>query len=336
MTDMGMEMAQRAVLSNLVNTDLGALAEQGKEALEQYIGVRPLVCIAALALFLVLAVALIVLACLLAKQKKRRGKLPMTEELQAPMQVKSVAVGKLHEQGERSSQQDCFGVSDESFMESRGLLAVVADGMGGLSDGEKVSTAVVETVLDGFTLYQGSASPDQQLLYLARQAVERVNGMLGASGLKKSGSTLVMGLVKSGLFYFLSVGDSRVCLYRDKMLMQLNREHIFMHKLALDAANGEAALQEVYTDSRKSGLTSFLGMGALAHLDMPAEPLVLLPGDKLVLMSDGVFNALSREELEACLELEPDACIGRIKGAIQEKAFTNQDNYTAVVLACGA
>lgn len=180
---MGMEMAQRAVLRNLVNTELGALAEQGKEALGQYIGVRPLVCIAALALFLVLAA---VLACLLAKQKKRRGKLPMTEEIQAPKQVKSVAVGKLHEQGERSSQQDCFGVSDESFMESRGLLAVVADGMGGLADGEKVSTAVVETVLDGFMLYQGSASPDQQLLYLARQAVERVNGMLGVSGLKKA------------------------------------------------------------------------------------------------------------------------------------------------------
>lgn len=248
-----------------------------------------------------------------------------------------VRIGKLHEQGARPGQQDCFGVSDESLMEGRGLLAVVADGMGGLSDGEKVSGAVVDAVLDHFALYQGQCTIEQQLLMLAKQAVERVNGLLGESGLRKSGSTMVMGLVRDGAFSFLSVGDSRVCLYRDGILMQLNREHVYRNKLALDAVNGELPLQEVYADARRDGLISFLGMGALECMDMPSAPVRLLPGDKLLLMSDGVYNALPEQELAQCMEAPPEDAAQQLHRAIEEKAFSNQDNYTAVIIEylCG-
>lgn len=70
-------------------------------------------------------------------------------------------IGKLHEQGERSGQQDCFGVSDESLMQTHGLLAVVADGMGGLSDGDRVSVKAVETILDSFAMYQDAGGACQ-------------------------------------------------------------------------------------------------------------------------------------------------------------------------------
>lgn len=256
---------------------------------------------------------------------------PLPEETAVP----AVRIGKLHEQGARAGQQDCFGVSDESLMEDRGLLAVVADGMGGLADGEKVSEAVVGAVLDGFILYQGICTPEQQLLMLAKQAAACVNGLLGASGIRKSGSTMVMGLVRDGAFSFLSVGDSRVCLYRQGILMQLNREHVFKDKLALDAVNGKIPLQEVYTDSRRSGLTSFVGMGALEHIDLPSSPVKLVFGDKLLLMSDGVYNALDEQELTACLDAAPVRAVERLRQAIQEKAYTNQDNYTAVLIEYG-
>ncbi len=244
-------------------------------------------------------------------------------------------IGKLHEQGERAGQQDCFGVSDESLIPDKGLLAVVADGMGGLSDGDRVSAVAVEAVLDSFTLYQGRCTPEQQLTLLARQAVESVNGFLGTSGQSKSGCTLLLGLVRDGRFTFLSVGDSRVCLYRHGELMQLNREHIYRNKLALDAVNGELPLQEAYSDPKGNGLVSFVGMGVLAYMDMPAGPMRLLGGDKLLLMSDGVYNALEEEELKQALEAEPEEAVERLRQAIEEKAYTNQDNYTAVVIGYG-
>lgn len=248
--------------------------------------------------------------------------------------VESVLIGKLHELGERSGQQDCFGVSDESLMQTHGLLAVVADGMGGLSDGDKVSTVAVEAILDNFFLYQGKCTLEQQLLMLVQSAVESVNKLLAPSGFSKSGSTLIMGLLRESAFSFLSVGDSRVCLYRQGILMQLNREHIYKNKLALDAVNGELPLQEVYGDSRGSGLVSFLGMGALQYIDFPAEPIRLVAGDKLLLMSDGVYNALDNATLAKCLEEEPDEAVVQIRDAIQEKGYSNQDNYTAVIIGC--
>lgn len=326
------------ILSGLVVDDLNKFVnqtEQNADMLSGYMGVRTPLFIAAVILIGVLILAFLLLLCVCLRLKKRKRALTMESALSlAEKPVETVQIGKLHEQGERSGQQDCFGVSDESLMQTHGLLAVVADGMGGLSDGDKVSTAAVETILDNFFLYQGKCTPEQQLLMLAQYAVESVNKLLGPDGFSKSGSTLVMGLLRESAFSFLSVGDSRICLYRHGILMQLNREHIYKNKLALDAVNGEIALPDVYSDTRGSGLISFLGMEVLQYIDFPAEPVRLIAGDKLLLMSDGVYNALDNDELGRCLEAAPEEAAEQIRKAIQEKGYTNQDNYTAVIIGC--
>lgn len=249
--------------------------------------------------------------------------------------VERLSIGKLHEQGAREGQQDCFAVSDETLMSTHGLLAVVADGMGGLADGDKVSAAAVQTVLDSFVLCRDAERPEQLLLTLAQKAVQAVNELLGPEGFRKSGSTLAMGLVREGSFSFLNIGDSRICLYRGGVLTQLNREHTYQNDLALRAVNGELSVQEALSDPQGAGLTSFLGMGKLTQIDLPAAPIRLLPGDKLVLMSDGVYNALDDRELSRALEAEPEQAVQAIRAAIREKSYTNQDNYTAVILGCG-
>lgn len=326
------------ILDSLSVNDLSEFleqAEQNTDMLNGYMEVRMSLIIAAGIFIGVLILAFLVLLCVCLKLKKRKRALTMESALSLTEKpVETVQIGKLHEQGERSGQQDCFGVSDESLMQTHGLLAVVADGMGGLSDGDKVSTAAVETILDNFFLYQGKCTPEQQLLMLAQYAVESVNKLLGPDGFSKSGSTLVMGLLRESAFSFLSVGDSRICLYRHGILMQLNREHIYKNKLALDAVNGEIALPDVYSDTRGSGLISFLGMEVLQYIDFPAEPVRLIAGDKLLLMSDGVYNALDNDELGGCLEAAPEEAAEQIRKAIQEKGYTNQDNYTAVIIGC--
>ena len=275
------------------------------------------------ALFLALALALAAL-WLVRRRRTVRGK-----AAEAPAGVR---VGKVHEQGAREGQQDCFAVSDEALFPTRGLLAVVADGMGGLADGEKVSATAVQSILDTFLACRGGEDPEQLLLVLAQGAVQAVNRQLGPEGFRESGSTLVMGLVRSGSLFFLSVGDSRICLLRRGVLTQLNREHIYRRELALRMVNGQLKLPEVYASSRGAGLTSFLGMGELTAVDMPAAPLHLLPGDRVVLMSDGVYNALEEELLRALAAETPEAAAEAVREAVREKDYQNQDNYTAVIL----
>lgn len=250
--------------------------------------------------------------------------------------IRQIKVGKLHGQGARSYQQDSFGISDPGLLAGSGLLAVVADGMGGLSDGDKISTAVVETALDGFTYSQGQGTPEQVLLTLTQWSVREVNRQLGPDRYRASGSTMAMGLIRDGRFSWVSVGDSRICLYRSGQLIQLNREHDLKQKLALQAINGEIPLQEVYTNKQRDGLVSFMGMGALDQVDLPSNPLTLLPGDQLVLMSDGVYNALEQAEICAALDKGAEAAPAELEQMIQSKAYPDQDNYTAVILSCEA
>lgn len=284
---------------------------------------------AVLGLTVVLLIWITVLLFSARRRKKAAAQLMCSSD-----PVTSIHVGKLHDQGAREYQQDNFGISDERTFCTTGLLAVVADGMGGLKDGDRVSAALVETALDGFLYSQGQGTPEQVLLTLTQWGVQEVNRLLGPENYRKSGSTLVMGLIRGNLFSWISVGDSRICLYRAGQLLQLNREHDFKQKLILQAVNGEIPLQEVYTDKRSGGLVSFLGMGQLEQIDLPVEPLQLLPGDKLILMTDGVYNALEDSEIIAALALDENDAPEALHKAIQQKAFSDQDNYTAVILTC--
>lgn len=287
-----------------------------------------------------LAICTVVLAFLLYKKTKSGSGMPCTNKLtpeitstQALEQpICSPGIGKVHCQGAREYQEDCFAVSEPDAALSRGLLAVVSDGMGGLEDGEQVSQTAVGTAISEF--YELGGDADLVLMTLLNKANDAVNKFLGPERLYKCGATMVMGLIKNGYFHYISVGDSRICLFRDGILIQLNREHVFKNELLHRAVNGEASFQEAYEHPKRAGLSSFLGQGNLKYVDIGAKPVSVCPGDKFILMSDGVYNALSAEELSSALVLGPEDAAEEIQRLIEAKAFTNQDNYTAVIIGC--
>lgn len=241
-------------------------------------------------------------------------------------------VEKLHELGARKNQQDCFAVSPPELAKEHGLLMVVADGMGGLSDGDKISQAAVSAALNAFFSIDGT--PEQVLIGLLTYANRAVYRLSGSDGALTGGTTILMGLLKDNMFHYLSVGDSRICLYRDGQLYQLNREHVYRMDLALSAVNGEIGIGEVYSHQKGDGLTSYLGMGTLKYIDLPAKPLAVLPGDKIILMSDGVYNALTTEEFTAALDAGTGKAAAALDLAIKSKGYARQDNYTALILSC--
>lgn len=58
------------------------------------------------------------------------------------------------------------------------------------------------------------------------------------------------------------------------------------------------------------------------------------PGDRFLLMSDGVYNALSEQELCHALALEAPKAAKALGQMVSAKAWPGQDNYTAVILQC--
>lgn len=244
----------------------------------------------------------------------------------------SPSIGKLHALGSRKNQQDSFSVSSEEMIPTHGLLTVVADGMGGLADGDQMSQCAITAMLETFYRLQGD--PGRILLMLVESATRAVNAKLGRNNYSTSGSTLVAGLIKDGAFHYVSVGDSRICLYRDGFLYQLNREHVFRQELEIRAINQESSWDTVDAHPKANGLTSFLGMGSLKYVDIPAEAVQIRPGDKFILMSDGVYNSVGKEEMAAQLAKDAQEAADGIGKLIEEKNISGQDNYTAVIIAC--
>jgi len=243
--------------------------------------------------------------------------------------VRTLRVGKLHNIGKRDYQQDCFAFTPIS----NGLLAVVADGMGGLKDGDKVSQKIVMTMLQDASKYAGQ-QPGSRLMQMLSHANEEVNRMLGRSNQYRSGSTTVAVLVDQGVFEWISVGDSRIYLYRNQKLIQLNREHTYEADLIQKAVNGEISFREAQTDPQRNKLTSFVGMGQLKHIDGSVRPVAYQAGDRLLLMSDGVFNTLSENEMIEILQKheDPEQAATAMEQAVLAYQHPRQDNFTAVIV----
>lgn len=243
-----------------------------------------------------------------------------------------VLIGKLHGIGARSIQQDSFGVSglEEELIEKKGVLAILADGMGGLSDGEKASMATVISCLNYFETHDMGEPVSEGLLAMAENANREMKEVLGSKGV--SGSTLAAALVRGGKLFWLSVGDSRIFLYRDGMLTQLSKDHNYAAQLQEMVEAGEITQEEALCDGQKDALTSFIGINLLKEIDYSEEPVKLEQGDRVLLMSDGVYRSVTAEEMAESMQLPVCRTMMHLGMQIEGKRKKNQDNYTAIVL----
>lgn len=247
-----------------------------------------------------------------------------------------IFVASLTNTGKREYQQDSLGVAPID----NGMLAVVADGMGGLTGGEKVSQLLIRTFLTNIKKfapgYRGGC-----LYSLLSYANREVNQMLGPDGIYKSGSTLLSVLLErfadKWMMQWVSVGDSRIYLYRGGSLIQINREHNYQKELLLKAVRGEIPFSEVASDSNNAKLTSFVGMGELRYVDGSIRSTSLLENDVVMLMSDGVFNTISEEHI--CAILRKSISIKEAAAELEKMVLVaenpHQDNFTAVLLRIG-
>jgi serine/threonine protein phosphatase PrpC len=77
-------------------------------------------------------------------------------------------------------------------------------------------------------------------------------------------------------------------------------------------------------------------MGDLEGVDRNTVPLKLQEGDKLLLLSDGVFSTLTEEEICQCLTDDPGHSARALAERVRECQKPHQDNYTAVIYAHGS
>ena len=240
-----------------------------------------------------------------------------------------ISYGQLQNIGKRANQQDSMAVLEIDG----GLLAVVADGMGGLRNGELVSQRIVQTLsMEAKRLRTNQLQGN--MLPLVSRANDEVNRLLGPNGLYKSGSTMVAAVADLNQLSWVSVGDSRIYLYRAGKLLQLNREHNYEADLLIQAVNHQISFQEAWNHPKKASVSSFLGMGNLKYVDEMQSPVRTVKGDRFLLCSDGVYNALNDRQIERILaeNRDPDQAAQKLEEAVLRAGNIHQDNFSAAIL----
>lgn len=231
-------------------------------------------------------------------------------------------IGVIHQIGTRSSQQDSFGIQ----FQGKGLLIAVADGVGGLANGAEVSNAAITLLL------REPALPGRLRGRLLRTN-QKINTVLGKERLRQCGTTLVAAEVWRNHFSWVSVGDSRVCIFRNGCLIQMNHEHnCRMNRKGQRSGCPPVPQTEIDADGGK--LTSFIGMGKLRYVDSSVRPERVQRGDILLLLSDGVFKTASNEAIEDILRIALNAkdAAKTLENYILSQEIRRQDNFTAVVV----
>ena len=260
---------------------------------------------------------------------------PMEEEDEEPVPpVTSMSlyeIGYAQTIGARENQEDAFGFVYPKPLpgQSEKLLAVVCDGMGGLDDGQIASNTAVKVLTSGFEEELRAGTPQSCLLNLCAKAQTAVQGHNRKTG-SNTGCTLVSILIKDGRLSFLSVGDSRISLYRNRALLQLNREHVLGQEMDEKQAFQGTGLSDPV---RRRAITSHIGKETFSKVDRNVNPFQLLHGDKILLMSDGLFGALSEDEILRELSLPAQQAANRLVQAVTAKGMPGQDNATVVIVS---
>jgi serine/threonine protein phosphatase PrpC len=240
--------------------------------------------------------------------------------------------------GTRREQQDDFGFSDlndQDFVNNGGVLAVIADGMGGLAMGREASRLAKQTMLRAYEAKTPEESIPAALtraLEVANAAVYELSRQAGQEG--EVGTTLVAAVIKDQELHWVSVGDSRIYLYRQGELFLLTTDHDYGRELARMAAAGEITWEEASSDPNRRALTSYLGIPQLLEVDRNSEPEFLEPGDLVLLCSDGLYGNLTEEEMADLLETHPQEAAELLVEATVQKNLVNQDNLTVAIMAC--
>lgn len=230
---------------------------------------------------------------------------------------------------ERDHQEDAYDLprvplSPEAY--DRGVLLIVADGVGGARAGEEASRLAVETTRRAF---DEQWSPD--IRYTLESAVAQANAAVYARGREEEfggmGTTIVCVVLRAGRLFAAHVGDSRLYRLRADRLEQLTVDHSWVQ----DQVNrGVLTEDEARTHPKRHVVSRSLGARATVEVEMGEY--ALRDGDAFLLCSDGLYEMVDDESIAAVMLRLPlrQACGSLIELANEAGG---SDNITAVLAA---
>ena len=199
-----------------------------------------------------------------------------------------------------------FGATDignrreknEDYFYAEGNLFIVADGMGGHLAGEVASRSSVDSFVSSFneSIEKSSKINGRFIKNNIIRSIKLANDEVFKKSLKSSeysgmGTTFTACFLYEDNIHIGHIGDSRAYLCRDKNIDLLTSDHTFVGELY---RRGEITYEETFKHPQRNFLTNVLGVYDEVKPDYLT--LKILPGDSLIICSDGL-NSMLRDEI---------------------------------------
>jgi protein phosphatase len=191
--------------------------------------------------------------------------------------------------GKRVHNEDSYLLSERGDLP---MLFAVADGMGGHAAGSVASQLLVEQLAE----FDCEVEPGRELEEL-RFAISNANlGVFRAAEkdrtLRGMGSTLVAALILGKDYIAANVGDSRMYQYHNKTLFAVTTDHSLVEQLVLA---GAITKDEARVHPQRNIITRAMGVSSSVDIDLFER--LWVPGDILMLCSDGLHGSVEEDDI---------------------------------------
>lgn len=247
----------------------------------------------------------------------------------------TVSAGFLTDTGpSRASNEDSVAVvspAEFGALLTKGVLAVVADGMGGHEGGEVASAIAAHRVPELY--YAGKGGPQESLVAAFEEAnrdiyeVARKNGKLSGMG-----TTCTAVAIVNGMAYLAHAGDSRAYLVRGGQIYCMTEDHSATMELV---KQGKLTMAQAKVHEDRNLILRAMGTHPKLEVDRWNTPFPLRPGDRMLLCSDGLYETITDPELcEITASREPQVACGELIQLATDRSVS--DNCTVAILHLGA
>jgi serine/threonine protein phosphatase PrpC len=215
-----------------------------------------------------------------------------------------------------------------------GQLLVVADGIGGHRGGDYASALAVVGIenlllntLGWLCRFQGEGvlSELYEALRAADRSVEEAAGR--RPDLRGMGTTLTLAYVTGNTLYVAHAGDSRCYRWRSGQLQPLTSDHTLVAKMV---SSGMISQEQAEHHDLRNVVTNAVG-GGRSGVEPEVHKHTVVPGDIVLLCTDGLTGHLSDQEIASVLSTEQtpaEACRILVEEANRRGGH---DNITVVV-----
>jgi len=184
--------------------------------------------------------------------------------------------------GDRNEQQDRVAI----LSHGNAYLLVIADGMGGRSNGANAAQTVIDVARQQLSL----GDNDRPGMFMAMICLQAHKAILALA--EDSGSTCVLLYLQGSEVYCAHVGDSRMYQFRDNKLVYRTSDHsisqlIEDHKIEPENAPDDQAIQNQL----------YMCLGGKNTVIPELSAIQVKNGDLLLLCSDGLWSQIDEQEI---------------------------------------